>query len=225
LVSFIAPAYRHCLGTAPASLVGWGRFDRNGAGSGELDLRAICDPGVILAAIDDTLPRPATRLTRAGPRGLTGWTVALLTLAALVAGCGTAHTKRDFIARADAICSGALRQARSIAPQSSANGATQQPSALARYLAEVLPVVQSEAAELRALPRPTQDARDRSALASYLRALAQVVQHYQELASAAKRGDAQGIAGAEAALRASPVNSLAASYGLRSCGTPGATSA
>ncbi len=148
--------------------------------------------------------------------------VALLMLAALVAGCG-ADTKGDFVARANAICASTVRETRSIAPPSFTHSKAQQLRALAGYLASVLPVVQSEATQLHALRRPTEVAHDRAALARYLSAVTQVLGDYRELAAAAKRGDARGVASAEAALRASPVTSLAAAYGLRSCGSPGAT--
>ena len=149
-------------------------------------------------------------------------TLAVLTLAALAAGCGSgSYTKRDFVARADAICASTLQQTRAISPPSFSHSAEQQLSALAGYLANVVPHVQSEADQLRALRRPTQDARDRAALARYLGALARAIVDYRELAAAAKRGDAQGVASAETALRSSPVASLAASYGLDSCAAPG----
>jgi hypothetical protein len=155
-----------------------------------------------------------------------GGTCALLTLTTLVAGCGgSSYTRRDFVARADAICTSAVRQTRSIAPPSFTRPAARQLSALADYLAAVLPVVQSEAAQLRALRRPTHDAPAGATLGRYLAAVAQAASDYRALAAAAKRGDAQGVASAEAALRASPVASLAAGYGLRSCGVPGATGA
>lgn len=134
---------------------------------------------------------------------------------ALIAGCGSSYSKSDFIARADAICASALRQTRSIAPT----------SALGEYVAAVLPVVESEATQLRALKSPPQDARDKAALAKYFGALDQEVENYRKLGAAAKRGDGQGVTNAEAALRASSAASLATGYGLRACGTPGATSA
>ncbi len=139
--------------------------------------------------------------------------------AALLAGCGGAYTKSDFIARADAICATAVRDTRSAAPQA----APQQLGALAQYLTAILPVVQSEVSQIRALKRPSEDGRDRATLSRYLEASAQELGYYRALAAAARRGDAQRVASAEAALRASPAASLAASYGLRSCGTPGAT--
>jgi hypothetical protein len=161
------------------------------------------------------------------PRGVrsVGGTCALLTLTALLAGCAGSYTKRDFVARADAICASAVRQTRSIAPPSLTSSAAHQMRALAGYLAEVSPVVRSEAAQLRALRRPTEDGRARATLARYLGALARAAGDYTALAASARRGELQGVASAEAALRASPVASLAARYGLRSCATPGATGA
>ncbi len=135
--------------------------------------------------------------------------------AALIAGCGSSYTKSDFIARADAICASALRQTRSVAPS----------TALGEYVGAVLPIVQGEATQLRALKPPPEDARDRAALTQYFGALAQEVENYRKLAAAAKRGDGQAETNAEAALRASPAASLATVYGLRACGTPGATTA
>jgi hypothetical protein len=145
-----------------------------------------------------------------------------LALIVLAGGCGGGYTKRDFIARADAICASTVRQLRSIPAPSFGQSATGH-DALAGYLAAALPLVQSESRQLHALPRPPQKAADRSVLTSWLGAVAQVVEDYRQFEAAAQRGDAQRVASAEAALRASPVASLAASYGLSSCATPGAT--
>jgi hypothetical protein len=152
-------------------------------------------------------------------------TCALVTLAALLTGCGSSYRKRDFVARADAICTTAVRQTRSITPPSFTRPAARQLSALADYLAAVLPIVESEATQLRALRRPTEDASAGNTLARYLAAVAQAASDYRTLATEAQRGDAQGVSNAEAALRASPVASLATSYGLSSCANPGATGA
>jgi hypothetical protein len=146
----------------------------------------------------------------------------LLAVGALLAGCGS-YTKADFTASANAICAGAVRETRTVAPPSFASGSTQRLSALATYLARVLPIVRSEAKQLRALKRPAGKPRARSALERYLRALPQTVADYAALAAAAKEGSSQGVASAEAALRASRAPSLAAAYGLRSCASPGAT--
>jgi hypothetical protein len=144
-------------------------------------------------------------------------------LAALVAGCGSgAYTKSDFVARANAICTSTLRKTRALPPPAS----TSQPGgAPAAYLGQLVPLVQSEANQLRALKRPSDNARDSATLTAYYTALEQVVENYQQLEAAARRGDTQTMTEVEATLRGSPVATLAASYGLRSCGTPGSTSA
>lgn len=140
--------------------------------------------------------------------------------AVLVAACGaSAYTKRDFIARANAICTSTLRKTRSIPPPASA----QSPAALFAYVAKVAPLVRAEASELHALPHPPGTRADRAALARYLTALEQAVRDYGSLADAARRGDAQAMAASEAALRASPVSALSISYGLSACGVPGST--
>ncbi|HYB31273.1 MAG TPA: hypothetical protein VEF89_32080 [Solirubrobacteraceae bacterium] len=137
-----------------------------------------------------------------------------LALAVLVAGCGgSGYTRQDFVTRADAICAGALRQARSITPG----------TALPAYLADYVPVLESEASQLRALRRPPDTAHERTVLEQYFAALQQTVAEYRQLAAAAKSGDRQALSNAEAALGASQVYSLATSYGLTSCGTPGST--
>jgi hypothetical protein len=149
-------------------------------------------------------------------------TAGLLAVAVL-AGCG-AYTKHDFIARADAICASTVRQTRLIAPPSFTQAPAERLKALAAYAAQVLPLVRAEATQLRGLRRPTQGAADRAALGSFLTAFGQVVAGYQDLATAASAADAAGVARAEASLTGNPVASLAARYGLRSCGTPGGTS-
>jgi hypothetical protein len=138
-------------------------------------------------------------------------------MVALLAACGS-YTKHDFIASADAICASTVPATRAGAPPS-ARGL----SALAAYLGKLLPILRAEEKEIHALKRPAESARDGATLASYMRALSQSVSAFEQLASAAKAGDRQTVASAEAALRTSPVGSLASSYGLRSCGTPGAT--
>jgi hypothetical protein len=144
--------------------------------------------------------------------------VAVVSLAALLAGCGSKYTKSDFSARADGICTNAVREIRSLAPPNAASG--QELGALSRYLGKLLPIVQSEASQIRALRRPD---GDHATLERYLSAQADVVAEYGRLAAAARRGDAQAVASAEAKLQASPIAALAAQYGLRDCGTPGGT--
>lgn len=150
------------------------------------------------------------------------WFYGLLALTVVVAGCGgSSYTKSDFVARADAICTGTLRQARALTPPASTS---QRGGALAVYLGQLVPLVQSEANQLRALKRPRDNARDSATLSAYYRALAQIVANYRQLQAAAARGDTQTVTDVEATLRASPIADLAASYGLQTCGTPGSTS-
>jgi hypothetical protein len=151
---------------------------------------------------------------------------ATLAVGSIAAGCGAGgYTKQDFVARANAICTTALRQTRSITPPRGAQAGRGQDAALTAYLNGVVPVLETEASQLRALPRPPGNATEQAALKRYLAAVSQTVASYKQLAAAAKRGDDQAVATAEAALGASPVYTLATSYGLRSCGTPGATTA
>jgi len=148
------------------------------------------------------------------------WPALAILLTALLTGCGGAgYSKSDFIAQANAICTNTLRQTRAIAPPTS----TVQPGAMAAYLGRLVPLVQSEADQLRNLKRPPGDARDRLMLSQYFVALGQVVSAYRAFEAAARSGDSDAIASAEATLRASPVAALATAYGIRSCGTPGAT--
>ena len=144
--------------------------------------------------------------------------VAVLSLAVLPAGCGSKYTKSDFVARADGICTNAVREIRSLKTPTATAG--QELHALSQYLAKVLPIVQSEASQIRALKRPGED---QTALDRYLSAQAEVVAEYGRLAAAARRGDQQGVASAKAKLQTSPVAGRAAQYGLHACGTPGGT--
>jgi hypothetical protein len=140
--------------------------------------------------------------------------VALLCASGL-AGCGSSvPTKRDVIARGDAICETAFRDAHSIPPPAANGGGGPSLSALADYLRRVTPIVETEVGSLRALPRPAQD---RALLERYIAAMTASARRYDALATAAAEGDPAGVAGALAALRASPATSLAASYGFASC--------
>jgi hypothetical protein len=144
--------------------------------------------------------------------------VAALSLAALLAGCGSKYTKSDFVARADGICTNAVRDIRSLNSPSATGG--HELRALSQYLGKVLPIVQSEASQIRSLRRPS---GDDAVLARYLSAQAEVVAEYRRLAAAARRGDEQGVADAEAKLQDNPVAALAAQYGMHDCATPGGT--
>jgi hypothetical protein len=120
-------------------------------------------------------------------------------------------TKKDVVARANGICISTLRAVRSVPPPSGGAGS---PSALARYLQKVAPIVGQEASDTRALPRPAQD---RALLNRYVTAVTASADQYRALASAAKRGDSAAVSQGLAALRASPVSALAARYGLTRC--------
>jgi hypothetical protein len=136
---------------------------------------------------------------------------ASLTLVAVaVGGCG-GHTvtKSDVIARASQICETAASSVREVAPPRG-----QSTSELARYFAEVTPVVRHEVAQLRALPRPAQD---RAILDQYVAAVAQSASTFRALAAAARAGDQAALASAGAALRANPAATLAARYGITRC--------
>ncbi|HEX4109415.1 MAG TPA: hypothetical protein VHX88_14860 [Solirubrobacteraceae bacterium] len=142
-------------------------------------------------------------------------------LAALLAGCGS-YTKADFIDRADAICTSTLRATRNVPPPVF-SGRNTEVSALAAYLERVVPLVRTEARELNAVRRPEQDPAESALLQGYLSAIDAEAADYAALAAAAGRSDAQGVASAEGALRDSPASSLAARYGMHTCGGAGAT--
>jgi hypothetical protein len=144
--------------------------------------------------------------------------LALVALAVVTLGaCGSAAvTREDVIARGDAICSSALRSIRATAPPAQGAGSL---AALASYLQRVLPIVDKEAAELRALPRP---ASGRATLKRYIAAVTGSAAEYGALAAAAARGDRSASDAALAALRADQASALALQYGLTQCaGTAG----
>jgi hypothetical protein len=126
-----------------------------------------------------------------------------------VAGCGSSVTKQDIVTRGDAICANTLRQVRAV-PAPTGTSTT----SLAAYYARVAPIIGSEAAAVRKLPRPPQDER---ALNSWISSVTLVASYYRALANAARLGDRQAIATADAALRGSDAATLAGRYGLRVC--------
>jgi hypothetical protein len=136
-----------------------------------------------------------------------------------LAACGSSYTRQDFVNRANGICTDALQQTRAIAPA----GAPQSNRALAAYLRQVLPIVQHEANQLRALRRPPGSGAEKTALDRYLSALDGEVAATRRLRDAAARGDGDGVSAAENDLQSSQAASLAAKYGLKSCATPGST--
>jgi hypothetical protein len=147
-------------------------------------------------------------------------TALVLAVAALaLSACGlSGESKKDFIARANAICNNATRDLLNVAAPATTGSVTL--PALAKYLGAVVPIVASEAKQLNALPRP---AGDQAALRRYLAAVAATAGHYKALADAARAGDRQAISAATGALRASPASRLAAAYGLKECAGPTGT--
>src|SRR6185437_6493241 len=107
-------------------------------------------------------------------------------------------------------CINALRAARSVPPPAGAGSR----AALAAYLQKVAPIVEKEASQTRALPRPAQD---RAILDRYVAAVTASANQYRTLARAASAGDLATVTQSLAALRASPVAALAARYGLTRC--------
>ena len=136
--------------------------------------------------------------------------IAAVCLAATACG-GHTVTKKDVIARANGICINTLRAVRSLPPPSGGGGS---PSALAPYLRRVAPIVEKEASETRALPRPAQD---RALLNHYVAAVTASAKQYRALADAANDGDSAALSQGLATLRASAVPALAARYGLTRC--------
>lgn len=73
-------------------------------------------------------------------------------LAVSVAACGGhTATKQDVVARGNAICAGALRDIRALPAPTTGGDST---AALAKYLAQVVPIVHAEVVALRKLPGP-----------------------------------------------------------------------
>ncbi len=137
----------------------------------------------------------------------------------MLAGCGgSSPTKSDVIARGNAICASALRQVRATATPPGGAGSL---AGLSDYLKQVVPIVRKEIANLRALPRPSQDG---ALLNRYIAAVTATKSDYDRLAAAAKNGDSTGTSQALAALQASPSAALAKRYGLTTCAGAAGTS-
>ena len=128
-----------------------------------------------------------------------------------VTACGShTATKKDVIARANGICIDALRAARSVPPPAGSGSR----AALAAYLQKLAPIIEKEASQTRALPRPAQD---RAVLDRYVAAVSAGANQYRTLARAASHGDLATVNQSLTALRASRAPALAAQYGLTRC--------
>lgn len=143
-------------------------------------------------------------------------TIAAVCLAVTACG-GHTVTKKEVIARANGICISALRAVRSVPAPAGGTGA---PAALATYLDKVVPIVEKEASDTRALPRP---AKDRVLLDRYIAAVSAGASQYRALETAAKNGNAEAVAHGLAALRLSPAPALAVQYGLNRCNASAGT--
>jgi hypothetical protein len=152
-----------------------------------------------------------------------GGTAAVFTVAVILGGCGSKYTRADFRARANAICATAVRQARSLTPPVLAGAREEQMKSLSAYMSQLVPVVETESTQLLKLKTPPGTAREQTALKRYLATVSQVAAQYRQLEVSARHGDREGVASALAALRASPVTTLAVANGLRSCGNPSGT--
>jgi hypothetical protein len=136
---------------------------------------------------------------------------------AITACGGHTVTKQDVIARANGICINALRAARSLPAPAVGTGST---AALAAYLDRLVPIVEKQASQTRALPRP---ARDRAILNRYVAAVSAGANQYRTLLTAAKNADSAAVSHGLATLRASPAAALAARYGLTRCNAAAGT--
>lgn len=146
--------------------------------------------------------------------------LAVLIGAALISGCGGhTATRKDVIARANAICFNAQQAARSVA---SPGAGAPDAKGLAAYFDKVVPIVAKEARQLAALPRPQQR---QATLNHYIAAVGASVAGYRAAARAAAAGDDGGVTQALAKLQSGGATRYARAYGLTQCtGSTSATS-
>ena len=149
-------------------------------------------------------------------RRLAPTAIATACLAATACG-GHTVTKQDVIAQGNAICAGALRDIRALPTPASAGSST---AALAHYLQQVLPIIHTENASLRKLPRP---ARDRSLLDRFLAAMGSTETQYRSLLAAARSGDSAAVTNALSADAGRTATKLASGYGLTQCANASGT--
>jgi hypothetical protein len=146
-------------------------------------------------------------------------TLAACLVAVVATACGSSSpTKKDVIARGNAICSSAVSSVRAVVPP--AKGASSG-TALAGYFKQLEPIVAKEVSQLRKLPRPSSD---KAVLTRYIDSVTKAGNVYKQLVSAAQRNDIPGVAKYLGALRASPAQSLAQQYGMSQCAAAAGTS-
>jgi hypothetical protein len=135
--------------------------------------------------------------------------VTFVTAAAVSACGGHSATRKDVIARANAICFTAQQAARSV--PSPGAGDTR---ALAAYFDTVTPIVAKEARQLAALPRPQPH---RATLNHYVAAVGASVADYRAAGRAAAAGDQSGVTQALTRLQSTDATRYARAYGLNQC--------
>ena len=146
------------------------------------------------------------------PRATTHALLLLATVAAVITivGCGShSETRKDVIARANAICFDAQQAARSVASPSAGDT-----TALATYFDKVVPIVAKEARQLAALPRPEPR---QATLNRYVAAVGASVADYRAAARAAAAGDQSGVTQALTRLQSIGAARYALAYGLNQC--------
>jgi hypothetical protein len=143
---------------------------------------------------------------------------AALLLAVVATACGGAGaTKKDVIARGNAICSSTVSAVRAVVPPATGAGSG---AALTRYFRQLQPIVAKEVSQLRKLPRP---GPDKALLNRYIDSVTRAAGDYRQLVAAAARNDITGVATYLSALRASPAQSLAQRYGMSQCAAASGT--
>jgi hypothetical protein len=136
--------------------------------------------------------------------------LAAVATAATIAACGGhSDTRKDVIARANAICFSAQQAARSVTSPNAGDT-----KALATYFKKVVPIVVKEARQLAGLPRPTPR---QATLNHYVDAVNASVADYRAAARAAAAGDGGGVTQALAKLQSGGATGYARAYGLTQC--------
>jgi hypothetical protein len=146
-------------------------------------------------------------------------TLVAFLVAVIATACGSSSaTKKDVIARGNAICSSAVSSVRAVVPPAKGAGSG---TALAGYFKQLEPIVAREVSQLRKLPRP---GTEKAVLNRYIDSVTKAGNVYKQLVSAAQRNDIPGVAKYLGDLRASPAQSLAQRYGMRQCAAAAGTS-
>jgi hypothetical protein len=141
----------------------------------------------------------------------------------LAAGCGSSYTKADFVKRADGICTATTRIIRSLTPPQFGAGSALQRRSSAAYFRHAAAIVEKEARQLSALPKPPANAAQRHVRSQWLAAVRDSAGELRSLADATAAGNSSAVTAANRRLAANPVVALATRYGSKACAGPGAT--